>query len=110
MRRGGPLERRTPLRSVGKKGRADRRELDAVRTELLFRSRGRCEARGFSDLCTGYGVEVHHVVKRSLGGKHTPENCVLICEFCHAKTETDPAEALAAGWLRPSWSMGDDAA
>ncbi len=75
----------------------------AVKRALLERSQGRCEGRGFSPLCTGVGVDVHHVVKRSAGGDDTPANCLLLCRFCHDRVEAAPAEALVAGLTKPSW-------
>lgn len=95
--------KRTPLRRVGKKSRRDAQEMRAARLVLLERSGGRCEGRGFSDLCTGVGTEAHHLCKRSRGGTNDPSNLVWLCHFCHVKTETNPAEALVAGLLVPSW-------
>lgn len=101
MRRGGPLKRRTPLRAVGAKGQRDRREVDTARTELLFRSQGRCETRGYSPLCTGYGIHAHHVIRRSQGGHNNANNLLWVCSMCHRKIHDNPAEALRRGYLRP---------
>lgn len=92
--------RRTPLRRVGKKGQKDRREVDQARAELLFRSKGRCEAR-FSDLCTGYGAHAHHVLRRSQGGSNDPASLLWVCFPCHRKIHDEPLAATDAGLLRP---------
>lgn len=101
MKRGGPLRRRTPLRAVGKKGRLDAAGVRAAKAELLLRSQGRCEARGFSPLCTGYGIHAHHVVRRSQGGRNEPSNLLWVCHPCHERIHACPADALVAGLLKP---------
>lgn len=104
MKRGGYLPRRTPLRPVGAKTKRDRDELRAARLVLLERSGGRCEARGFSPLCTGVGVHPHHIIRRSAGGGNDPEVLLWVCAHCHAAIHDRPAEALVAGFLKPGWT------
>lgn len=99
MKRSGPLARRTPLRAVGKKAQRDRAELRDVRAEVLLRSRGRCEARGFSPLCTGYGTQAHHIVRRSQGGTNDPANLLWVDAACHVAIHHHPAAAMRAGFL-----------
>ncbi len=88
----------TRIPRVGKKRQRDNDELADARPVLLERSRGKCEAR-FSDLCTGYGVVPHHVVRRSQGGDNSPENLLLVCWFCHALIHDNPTDAREKGLL-----------
>lgn len=37
-------------------------------------------------------LEVHHILKRSLGGEHKEENLVTLCTSCHRAIETDDKE------------------
>lgn len=30
-------------------------------------------------------LEIHHIIKRSQGGKHNKENLKLLCKVCHEK-------------------------
>jgi len=91
--------KRTPLRRVGKKGAKDRAELRSVRADLLLRSRGRCEGRGFSELCTGYGTTAHHRLRRSQGGSNSLDNLAWLCHPCHTKVHACPTEAFRDGLL-----------
>ena len=53
----------------------------SVRRMVHRRARGRCEMPGCrSTRC----LEIHHIVPRSLGGTHDPENLILLCDGCHA--------------------------
>lgn len=69
-----------------------------VRSEVVARSGGRCEA-GASDQCTGRCDHLHHRLRRSQGGKHTAVNLLACCERCHAHIHDHPAEAFVEGWL-----------
>jgi hypothetical protein len=52
-------------------------------TARLIRRRdhGRCRVPGCR---SALGIELHHLVPRSLGGPHTPINLVSLCGSCHA--------------------------
>ncbi len=50
------------------------------------------------------GTQPHELKKRSHGGSITdPANVWLLCHRCHRWTEDQPAEAIDAGWIIPSW-------
>ncbi len=104
VKRGGYLKRRTPLRVIGKKVQRDQDQMRAARQALLERSGGRCEGKGFSELCTGVGVHAHHVKRRAQGAGNDPEQMLWLCAACHQRVHDNPAEATAAGLLKPSWS------
>lgn len=96
-----PKKPRRSLRRVGKRTLLDLGELKNAKVELLMRSQGRCEGKGFSDLCTGYGTEMHHIVRRSQGGSNDPTNLAFLCAFCHRAVHANPAKALVEGLLKP---------
>ncbi len=59
-------------------GRRAGGQLKRVRRAVKFRDGGQCR------VCVrGNGTELHHIVFRSLGGKHSTANCILICWDCH---------------------------
>lgn len=122
MKRGGPLQRRTPLkasaslqrggstlsRATRVRPRSARRQEEAVvrRTLVaqLLKERPTCEGRW---ACRGArAVDVHERLKRSRGGKITdPDQAhmVTLCRPCHELTESEPAEATRRALLLPSW-------
>ena len=51
---------------------------DILREGVLYRDRHRCRECGSS-----YGVEVHHIIRRSAGGPDSPENLITLCRSCH---------------------------
>lgn len=51
-----------------------------LRKRLIAKKGKKCELCNYS----GY-IEMHHVERVVDGGDHTEENCVLLCEKCHAK-------------------------
>lgn len=55
----------------------------SVRRAVLARDGHRCTTPGCG--ATRF-LEVHHVVPRSRGGMHTPENLRTLCSACHAYT------------------------
>jgi 5-methylcytosine-specific restriction endonuclease McrA len=96
LKRGAPLPRgsklttrsRLPrgkrLRQVGKRGRAIRKEIDAVREAVLERAAGACERCGSTS-----ALHLHHIQPRSRGGAHHASNLVALCSKpdggCHGK-------------------------
>lgn len=105
MKRSGPLKRttplknKTPLKRTGpiKTRRKHEPELAASRQAVFARSAGRCEARW--DGCTGVVQHAHHRLRRSQGGKHTPENLLAVCSHCHERIHANPARAFELGHL-----------
>jgi 5-methylcytosine-specific restriction endonuclease McrA len=65
-----------------KQAAADRAVQD-MRSLVKARDRGRCR------VCSKPGNQVHHLIYRSRGGKHHPNNGVWVCNQCqqdiHAK-------------------------
>lgn len=108
MKRGGllqrktPLKRGTPLRAQSDRHRASQAELHALEPALIKRAEGRCELR-FSSACRGVGEHPHHVLKRSQGGEHTMDNCLWACNPCNTAVEDEPVRARALGLATHSW-------
>ena len=46
----------------------------------------RCALCGRSDR----PFHLHHVTLRSQGGKHTTDNCLMLCYVCHEKVHSRP--------------------
>lgn len=97
MHRFVELRRRGRLQRRSRKAAVRLREWQKVRTWVLDRAHGRCEAR--LEGCTGTAVEVHHVRMRSRGGQDVPSNAVAVCWPCHRYLHTHPEEAEGLGLL-----------
>jgi len=76
----------------------ERKALRKARTQTLIRAAGICEAQ--TPDCSRYGSQFHHVLPRSRGGKHEPENGLFVCAHCHAWIHAHPAISRQAGWLK----------
>lgn len=77
-----------------------------LRAFVLKRDKHRCRACGQK-----HGLEVHHVVMRSLGGKDEASNLVALCRDCHASVhghvlmlrwngQGNPARTVRFEWVR----------
>lgn len=110
MRRGGPLERRTPLRRAAnalartplakrstKQARRERLLAEASR-EAQNRANGLCEAR-WTPNCRVRGSQAHHVRRRSQGGSDSPSNLLWVCSPCHDAIHEHPQHARDRGFL-----------
>lgn len=122
MKRGGPLKRRTPLRSVSKKRQQVSGERRAMVREQL-EARPRCEAgepiymyyinnfggefarqRSRTDRCQGRATDIHEPLMRSRGGSIVdPENTIAVCRRCHSWIHANPDASVSMGLLRHSW-------
>lgn len=71
---------------------------EAVRTQVRYRSGGRCEA-SIADVCTGRAEHQHHVVTRGRGGQHTAQNLLDVCGACHRHVHAHPVWATEHGFL-----------
>lgn len=118
MKRGAPLQRRTPL--VARKPLESRTELvrrtplnpvstkrrreNRIRTEVLRPMR---EEQVWCARCgkTGVGLDAHEVVRRSQyrGGVTDETVIVLLCRECHDWVGANPEAAHAAGWTIWGW-------
>jgi len=118
VKRGGPIQRRTPLRRIepmpnysrpirnkglrrrSEKGAAADATLAASKRIVRERSGGRCEAGPFApEVCTGTADHVHHIIPRSAGRDDSPSNLLDLCAAHHAWVHAHPAEARLAGLL-----------
>ncbi len=118
MKRSGPIQRKTPLRSVSKKRqKLNRQRAQMVKTEL--EDRPDCEAGPviseflksyYSENaafwfdrktpCYGRASELHEPLRRSQGGSIVdPDNTVAICRRCHDWVHANPDDALRCGLL-----------
>lgn len=107
MRRGAPLERRTPIaRTAWPLARGQ-----YLRRATLARSQRPpmtavplgppvCQgpASGAPRTCVG-GLHRHHVVPRGRGGPDSPTNLIWLCAFHHAWTHEHPLDSRRLGLL-----------
>lgn len=63
---------------IGRKKRLWRKE---VRNQYILEHGTTCQ---WCHIDTDH-LEVHHKIKRSLGGKDCPENAMVLCHWCHIK-------------------------
>jgi 5-methylcytosine-specific restriction endonuclease McrA len=99
------MQRRTPLQRTGRLPHRSKRTAAVYRTErgplvaALLAGSPPCQ-RCMSATAT----DVHELKTRARGGSITDrENLALLCRPCHTWVTTNPAQALADGWLRSSW-------
>jgi len=69
------------MKSLGKKGKRDKAELDAITPALKAKSGGKCMKCG--KLPDFRGLSRHHLSYRSQGGNNSSENVELWCGVCH---------------------------
>lgn len=101
-----PLRRRTPLRQVSAKRRAERPVRDEVREQTLRRAGFRCEAPGaFGIRCSGGLPDVHEVHPRGVkpGSHLDPGVTMALCRAHHRYATDHPQEAHDAGLRLWSW-------
>ena len=99
------LTRKTPLRSKTALKHSNwrpKRKSDAewqkARKVVLKRSDGRCEAR--LPVCQGWAHHVHHILRRSQGGKHEESNLLSVCTRCHDYIHANPKESAERNFLK----------
>ncbi|MEM9752577.1 MAG: hypothetical protein AAF916_04250 [Planctomycetota bacterium] len=91
--------RRTPLKRVSEKRRAQMYNRDRCKTIVRLRSKGQCEL-GIAGVCTGKAKDAHELLPRAQGGDPTdPANVRDVCRRCHDYAHANPEEAYAFGWL-----------
>ena len=78
-----------------KRPRAD--PMSESRPTVMKRSQGMCEKCG-----AARATDMHHRKLRR-HGDHAPANLVHLCRTCHNWAHQNPAEALLAGFICPSW-------
>lgn len=99
IKRSTPLQAKTPLKRTGpiKARRKSEPELQKSRSVAFERADWICEARW--EGCTGRAEHAHHRLRRSQGGKHTPNNLLAVCAWCHEQIHRNPAKAFDLGHL-----------
>lgn len=111
LRRTGPPQRRTRLKSGGPPSRKQRLRassrradaIQAVRNEL-FRPYLNSTCRIPSPVCTGRADAFHELVGRIQGGsKVDPRNLVPCANTCNTWIEDNPSVAQLKGWKVPAW-------
>jgi len=95
LQRKTPIKRKTPLKRnskpinrMGRKGKERKDWRMKVRAEYVSEHGWTCQWCGYQDVWGYDPLEIHHKVKRSLGGKDTLENCIALCHFCHTQAHT----------------------
>lgn len=98
-----PRPRLLDKRAIKATQRSQWRELRVI---VLKRDRHRCRA------CSStHGLEVHHVVMRSLGGKDEASNLIALCADCHRSVhghvlilrwngQGNPAKTVRFEWVK----------
>lgn len=106
MKRGGPLKRyaqlvrKTGMRAVTVKQRADQARWEKVKARRVARIGHVCEAKGLFPGGCGGGLIGHHVLPKGRGGRSVDSNCRMLCVWCHRHVHDHPAEAEQLGLLR----------
>lgn len=72
------LNRGRRLRQVGKRAKRESHELIAFRLAVLKRAGWQCER-----CWRVQGLHAHHILPRSRGGTHDPDNGACLCWRCH---------------------------
>lgn len=103
-----PIPRSTkPIRRKSKKLRKKDEVWGEVRQIVLARDKFQCVAK-ISQYCSGNGEHIHHLLRRSAGGSHDPENLISLCAACHGWVHNHPAESRQRGWLASRYGVAHD--
>jgi len=95
------MKRDTALRKTPLKNKGMRPIPLRVKRAVWERDGYRCRIC-HSDLSEG-GKHTHHRLKRSLGGKNTEANLMLLCARHHAMLDEQPDLAYQLGYYLRSW-------
>ena len=71
-----------------------------VRREVAGRSGGWCEID--HDNCSLRATQMHHILRRSQGGKNEADNLLHLCLNGHSYIHANPALSYEQGWLKRS--------
>lgn len=106
--------RRTPIRPVSGKRRAENRQRRAMVAELYGGERPLCAVWLLRqpEWCTRWADDAHEPLSRARGGSITdPENSAPLCRACHTLiTDEEPDWAYEAKLLIHSWDAPGGAA
>ena len=129
MKRSGPIQRKTPLRSGGnlkrtplKQQSSRRRKTSAVRSKMVreqLEERPWCEAgpiiykhqvdtlglalvraKARTDQCSNRAVDIHEPLQRSITD---PENTIALCRRCHDWIHNHPKESIELKLLKSAY-------
>lgn len=111
LKRGTTELKRTPIKRTAMKRHRSASNLrsrnnkipSSVRKAVVERSQARCEATYIIHDCAYIAVHMHHILLRSLGGKHTVDNLLHVCAPAHEAIHAKPAVSYELGYLRHSW-------
>lgn len=118
MKRGGPLQRKTPLRASSpsprdakpKERKSTGKSTGKTAVQLLVprRSGGDCEIR--TPWCLGRATNLSHRRHQGQGGKWSPVNILDSCGHgnttgCHGYLHQHPDEAKGKGWIVSAWGV-----
>jgi hypothetical protein len=103
VKRGGPIQRRTPLRSGTKRMKPLKRApmSKSLRQEVYDRSQGLCDRHGLA--LSEDAWHAHHRKLRTRGGQDSMENLVALCPPCHDLVHANPLYAEETGFMVHSW-------
>lgn len=110
MKRGGPLRRKTPLRSTYGTRRSETEAADrfVVRALVFARDGYRCRLADVDGAGRCFGpLTPHHVRKASQGGEYTPANLAVLCAHHNDEIEADADLAALARTLGLVRRRGD---
>lgn len=124
MKRGGPLQRRTPLKAKTGLNRstplprggglirsaplkpqsAKRRQENRQRKTVLLAKYGRGPVQCEVPWCVRWADDAHEVLTRARGGSITdPDNIRAVCRPCHDAITAEAPWAYEIGFLKHSW-------
>lgn len=125
MKRGGPLQRKTPMPSgnqLARTAKPAKRKPSAstvipkdIRDAVMDRDERHCQRCGTP--IDGKPYSRHHRSPRQMGGstsRHTMANLVLLCGdalfpgYCHSEVESYRTRATREGWLVPMGIAPED--
>lgn len=93
--------KRSPIKRQSSAKAKQLRLEKAVKEFILTRSDGRCEACQARGLSIKVATTKHERIMRSLGGDPLdPDNCLAVCNPCHAWIHANPSEATSLKLLK----------
>lgn len=100
------IMKRTPLRRMSKKRKAQIPLRKKVIEEVMDRDRGLCQA-ALPGLCRVQASDVHEILTRARGGSILdPDNCIALCRPCHSWITDHPGWSRDHGFMISSWTSG----
>ena len=85
-------------------GVAPQQTWEEIKETCFARALGRCERCGLP-FTQALRVDPHHRKLQSQGGRDELSNLAALCSDCHRWCHENPAAAVMAGWIVPSWAV-----